>query len=104
MPLLWSGGFFGVASQGAVRVADSTLRPTDKDPSVGDPWAIFIWPLRGQRLDSGGDKSVLSTLRAEDARFGWARRFVQADALFLTLRFQFSRLSISMVKSPSLMR
>ena len=38
MPLLWSGGFvFWFESQGFVRVADSTLRPTDKDPSVGTP-------------------------------------------------------------------
>ena len=78
MPLLWSGGFFGLDPRA----------PHRQRSVCGDPWAIFIWPLRGQRLDSGGDKSVLSTLRAEDARFGWARRFVQADALFLTLRFQ----------------
>jgi hypothetical protein len=57
MPLLWSGGFFGLHPRA----------PTDKDPSVGTPWAIFIGPLRGQRLDFGGDKSVLSTLRAKDA-------------------------------------
>jgi hypothetical protein len=104
MPLLWSGGFFGVASQGAVRVADSTLRPTDKDPSVGTPGLFSFGPSGASASISEGIKACFPPCAQKMRRFGWAPRFVQADALFLTLRFQFSRLSISMVKSPSLMR
>ena len=77
--------------------------PQTKTRLWGTPGLFSFGPSGASASISEGIKACFPPC-AQKMRAGWAPRFVQADALFLTLRFQFSRLSISMVKSPSLMR